>query len=126
MLFAIISSVFLLIASVTGVILAVETISNKMQPFRVSGADDLSLAETLKHINGKHEEVLSVSRDRNGFVSITAIVDGKNDAFYVDPFTGEKLGDLIQKKPFFQFATNLHRSLFLKSTGRFLIGFASF
>ncbi|MCM4165843.1 MULTISPECIES: PepSY domain-containing protein [unclassified Arenibacter] len=126
LLFAIISSVFLLIASVTGVILAVEPISNKMEPYRVSGADELSLAETLKHINDKHEEVLSASRDRNGFVSITAIVDGKNDAFYVDPFTGEKLGDLIQKKPFFQFATNLHRSLFLKSTGRFLIGFASF
>lgn len=126
MLFAIISSVFLLIASVTGVILAVEPISNKIEPYRVSGADDLSLAETLKHINGKHEEVLSVSRDRNGFVSITAIVDGKNDAFYVDPFTGERLGSIIQKKPFFQFATNLHRSLFLKSTGRFLIGSASF
>lgn len=126
LLFAIISSVFLLIASATGVILAVEPISNKMEPYRVSGADELSLAEALERINGKHEEVLSVSRDRNGFVSVTAIVDGKNDTFYVDPFTGEKLGSLISKKPFFQFATNLHRSLFLKSTGRFLIGLASF
>ncbi|MCM4173674.1 FAD-binding oxidoreductase [Arenibacter sp. TNZ] len=126
LLFAIISSIFLLIASVTGVILAVEPILNKIEPYSISGADELSLGETLAHINANYEEVLAVSRDRNGFVSITAIVDGKNDEFYIDPFTGDKVGSLIQKKPLFQFATNLHRSLFLKSTGRFLIGFASF
>jgi len=126
LLFAIASSIFLLIASVTGVILAVEPISNKIEPYSVVGADDLSLAETLKNINAKYEEVLAVSRDRNGFVSATVIMDGKNDEFYIDPFTGEKLGSLIQKKPLFQFATNLHRSLFLKSTGRFIIGFSSF
>ena len=126
LLFAIISSLFLLIASVTGVILAVEPISNKMESYSISGADELSLAETLENINTKYEEVLAVKRDRNGFVSATVIIDGNNDEFYIDPFTGDKLGNLIQKKPLFQFATNLHRSLFLKSTGRFLIGFASF
>ncbi|MBU2945092.1 PepSY domain-containing protein [Zobellia uliginosa] len=126
LLFAIISSIFLLIASITGVILAVEPISNKIEPYSVSGADELSLAETLENLNAKYEEILAISRDRNGFISVTAIVDGKNEAFYIDPFTGEKLGALLQKKPLFQFATNLHRSLFLKSTGRFLIGLASF
>lgn len=126
LLFAIASSVFLLIASITGVILAVEPISNKIEPYSISGADELSLAETLEHINTKYEEVLAVTRDRNGFVSATVIVDGKNEEFYINPFTGDKLGSPIQKKPLFQFATNLHRSLFLKSTGRFLIGFASF
>jgi len=126
LLFAILASVFLLIASVTGVILAVEPILNKIEPYRISGADELSLAETLANINAKYDEVLSLSRDRNGFVSVLAIVDGQNEEFYVDPFSGEELGNLIEKKAIFQFATNLHRSLFLKSTGRFLIGFASF
>ncbi len=126
LLFAIISSIFLLIASVTGVILSVEPIANKVAPYQVSGADTLSLAETLETLNKSYDEVLSISRDRNGFVSVTAIIEGENDAFYVDPFTGKKMGDIIQKKPLFQFATNLHRSLFLKSTGRFLIGIASF
>ncbi|SHJ30860.1 PepSY domain-containing protein [Pseudozobellia thermophila] len=126
LLFAIASSVFLLVASITGVILAVEPISNKMEPYSVPGADELSLAQTLGHINENYGEVLAVMRDRNGFVSVTAIVEGQNQTFYIDPFTGEKLGDLIHKKPIFQFATNLHRSLFLKSTGRFLIGLASF
>ncbi|WP_209406065.1 PepSY domain-containing protein [Pseudozobellia sp. WGM2] len=126
LLFAITSSIFLLIASVTGVILALEPITNKIQPYSVSGADELSLAETLETLNSHYEEILAISRDRNGFVSIAVIEEGKNAEFYVNPFTGEKLGDLIQKKPIFQFATNLHRSLFLKSTGRFLIGLASF
>lgn len=126
LLFAITSAIFLLVASVTGVILAIEPISNKMEPYGIPGAGDLSLAETLANLNAKYDEVLKVSRDRNGFVSVSAIIEGENEAFYVDPFTGEKLGDLIQKKPIFQFATNLHRSLFLKSTGRFLIGFSSF
>lgn len=123
---AIASSVFLLVASLTGIILAVEPISNKIQPYSVAKADNLSLAETLEVLNTKYKEVLAISRDRNGFVSVTAIMDGKNTEFYIDPFTGNKLGEIIQKKPVFQFATNLHRSLFLKSTGRFLIGFASF
>lgn len=126
LLFAVIASLFLLTASVTGIILVAEPISNKIEPYRVTGADELSLAETLVVLHAKYEDLLSVSRDRNGFISVTAILDGKNKTFYIDPFTGEKLGDLIQKKPIFRFATNLHRSLFLKSTGRFLIGSASF
>ncbi|NJB70898.1 sulfite reductase (NADPH) flavoprotein alpha-component [Saonia flava] len=122
---AISSSLFLLIASITGVILAVEPIANKVQPYNVSGADSLSLAEVLNPINAVYDEVLLVSRDRNGFVSVTVIIDGKNESFYIDPYTGERLGDLIQKAPVFQFATNLHRSLFLKSFGRFFVGLTS-
>ncbi|MGS0524508.1 PepSY domain-containing protein [Zobellia nedashkovskayae] len=126
LIFAIISSLFLLIASVTGVILAVEPISNKMESYSISGADELSLAETLENINTKYEEVLAVTRDRNGFVSATVIIDGKNDEFYIDPFTGDKLGNLIQKKASFSICYQPPPILFLKSTGRFLIGFASF
>lgn len=126
LILAFVSSLFLLIASITGVILAVEPISNKVQPYSVANADKLTLAETLENLNGKYDEVLSISRDRNGFISISAINDGQSSLFYVDPFTGEKLGPLIEKAPIFQFSTSLHRSLFLKSTGRFLIGLVSF
>lgn len=126
LLFAIISSVFLLMASITGVILAVEPISNKVQPYRISGADELSLAEVLTTLNETYEEILAVTRDRNGFIKVSAIIDGANAEFYVNPFNGEKLGDPIEKQAIYQFATNLHRSLFLKSTGRILIGLSSF
>ncbi|MDX1364745.1 MAG: PepSY domain-containing protein [Arenibacter latericius] len=126
LLFAIVSSVFLLVASVTGIVLAVEPISKKMHSYHVSEADTLSLAKTLQNLNAKHKEILGISRDRNGFVSVSVIDEGIKNEFYIDPTTGEKLGNIIEKHPVFQFATNLHRSLFLKSTGRFLIGLASF
>ena len=42
---------------------------------------------------------------------------GNTGDFYIHPITGDILGKPIEKKPIFEFATNLHRSLFLKSTG---------
>jgi sulfite reductase (NADPH) flavoprotein alpha-component len=126
LILALVSSLFLLVASITGVILAVEPISNKVQPYRIADADGLSLAQTLENLNAKYDEILSISRDRNGFISVSVIIEGENKQFYVDPFTGQPLGSLIEKAPIFQFSTNLHRSLFLKSTGRFLIGLVSF
>lgn len=126
LILALVSSLFLLVLSVTGVILAVEPISNKLYPYSVKDAGELTLAETLNNLNSTYDEIISISQDRNGFVSISAIIDGQNEQFYIDPFTGEKLGAMIEKAPIFQFSTNLHRSLFLKTTGRFIIGLVSF
>ncbi|MCG6191161.1 PepSY domain-containing protein [Maribellus maritimus] len=122
---AVVASLFLLIASITGGILAVEPISNKVRPYNIDHADKLTLTETLTNLNAKYDEILSVSSDRNGFVSVSVIINGENEQFYVDPFTGNKLGPLIEKAPIFKFSTSLHRSLFLKTTGRFLIGLVS-
>ncbi|AHW60402.1 sulfite reductase (NADPH) flavoprotein alpha-component [Draconibacterium orientale] len=126
LLLAVVASLFLLVASVTGVILAVEPITNKIRPYNIEQADELTLAETLTNLNARYDEILSISRDRNGFVSVQAIIDGENEQFYVNPFNGEKLGPAIEKAPIFQFSTSLHRSLFLKAPGRFLIGLAAF
>lgn len=126
LMLAIVSSLFLLAVSITGTILAVEPILNKLHPYNISTAGELTLSKTLHTLNSSYDEILSISQDRNGFVSVTAIIDGQTKQFYVDPFTGENLGPLIEKAPIFQFSTNLHRSLFLKTTGRFLIGLVSF
>src|SRR5690606_26067925 len=45
---------------------------------------------------------------------------------YINPKTGEFLGNKIEKSSFFQWTTNLHRSLFLKGIGRFFVGLCSF
>ncbi|WP_299365666.1 PepSY domain-containing protein [Winogradskyella sp.] len=124
---AVSSAIFIFIATVTGIILALEPISNKIQPYAVDNAQNLSLSETLKTLKNEYDEILILSVDDNDFVIASVITkDGKSETFYVDPFTGEKLGNLLKKKPIFEFATNLHRSLFLKSTGRFLVGLFSF
>lgn len=125
LILAVSSSLFLLVASITGVILSVEPINTKLQPYRISSAAGLSLAETLTNINAKYDDVIRVSQDKNGFVSATVIIDNKNESFYIDPTTGDKIGDIIEKASIYQFATNLHRSLFLKTPGRLFIGLAS-
>ena len=123
---AISSSLFLLIASLTGVILAIDPILEKAQPYQPAGALELTVADLLRNIEGKYDEVLSVSSDRNGFITASVIGENGSENFYIDPFTGEKIGDLKEKAEVFNFATNLHRSLFLGSVGRFFIGLASF
>ena len=121
------TALFILIASITGIILAFEPISNKLQPYSSTNIEQVSIAETIAVLSEKYDEVITLEVDENNFVSTSVITkNGKSDTFYINPKTGDKVGNIIEKKPIFEFATTLHRSLFLKSTGRFLIGFVSF
>ena len=123
---AISSALFILIASLTGIILAFEPISNKINPYNVTDINSISIAETITAIENEYEEIITINVDENDFVSVAVITkDGKSTSFYINPKTGKKIGNIIQKSPIFEFATNLHRSLFLKSTGRLIIGFIS-
>ncbi|WP_405571916.1 PepSY domain-containing protein [Winogradskyella sp. Asnod2-B02-A] len=124
---AVMSSLFILIASVTGAILAIEPITNQLQPYAVSGANATSLAKTLSVLQQEYDEVFTLELDTNDFVIASVITkEGKSETIYINPITGEKLGDIIKKAPIYEFATNLHRSLFLKTTGRVLTGVVSF
>lgn len=124
---AISSALFIIIASLTGIILAFEPISNKLKPYSIDNIEQVSIAETIEALQAKYEEVITVEIDENDFVLASVITkEGKSETFYINPKTGGKVGNSIEKAPVFEFATNLHRSLFLKSTGRFLIGFVSF
>ena len=126
LLLALSAGAFILIASVTGTILAFEPISNKLQPFGVKGAKHQSIAQTLSVLENTYDEVIRLDIDEHYFVKASVIENnGESGTFYIDPFTGQKLGEPTKKAPLFEFATNLHRSLFLKSTGRFIIGFVS-
>ncbi|QTE23825.1 PepSY domain-containing protein [Polaribacter cellanae] len=124
---AISSALFIIIASVTGVILAFEPISDQLKPYEVVDISTLSISETIATLQKQYDEIIDIAVDENNFVSTSVITkEGKSETFYINPKTGLKIGEIIQKEPIFEFATNLHRSLFLKSTGRFLIGFVSF
>ena len=48
-----------------------------------------------------------------------------NGQFYINPFDGNKIADIPPKSVFFEFLTNFHRSLFLKTPGRIFIGISS-
>jgi len=124
---AISAALFIIVASITGIILAFEPISNKINPYNVVDTNTISIAETITALENEYDETITINVDENDFV-IAAIItkEGKSETFYINPKTGKKVGNLIEKSPLFEFATNLHRSLFLKTTGRFIIGFVSF
>lgn len=124
---ALISSLFLLILSVTGVILAVDAVQEKYLPYRVKNFEEITLAQSIPALRDAYTEILQVTVDHNDFVAIEALdEEGNNIHAYIDPLTGEKLGNIIPKSPFIQWTTALHRSLFLKETGRLIVGIVSF
>jgi sulfite reductase (NADPH) flavoprotein alpha-component len=123
---AISSSIFILLAAVTGIILAIEPISNQLKPYAIHNLETQSLSKTIAVLEKQYDEIVSLKIDANNFVKTSVITkNGASETFYINPFTGKKLGEIINKKPLYKWATNLHRSLFLKSTGRFLVGIFS-
>ncbi len=124
---AIFSALFILTTSLTGVILTFEPITKKLSLPSTPSINTISIAETITVLHKKHQDIITIEVDENNFVLAKVITKkGKSERFYINPKTGEKIGNLIPKHPLFEFVTNLHRSLFLKSTGRFIIGFVSF
>ena len=124
---AFISAAFLLILSVTGVILAVDAIQEKTPAYRVDNFDNITLAEAIPALREAYFEVLTVTVDHNDFVTIQAMdEDGNTIHSYIDPQTGEQIGEILPKSQFIQWTTALHRSLFLKETGRAIVGVVSF
>ncbi len=126
LLLAIASSLFLLIASATGVVLALEPITHQAKGYAVHDWEDVSLATTLRGIAESYDEAFTLEVESSGFVKASVLTDNlENLDIYIDPRTGQELGN-VSKRPFiYSFSTNLHRSLFLKSTGRFFVGLIS-
>jgi len=123
---AISSFIFIALASITGVVLAIEPVSNQLKPYATENTKQITLAETITALEQHYDEVIAINIDSNHFISASVITtNGSNETFYINAKTGEKLGEIIERSPVFRFATNLHRSLFLKSTGRLIIGIIS-
>ncbi|MFV8375364.1 PepSY domain-containing protein [Flavobacterium sp. LB1P71] len=124
---AVFSAAFLVLASVTGVILAVDAIQEKTPPYRVENFEKITLGETLPILRKTYPEIIELSVDHNQFVTLQGIDQENNDVnAYINPKTGKIVGTPLKKSAFIQWTTALHRSLFLKETGRFFVGFISF
>lgn len=124
---ALISSLFLLILSVTGVILAIGAVNEKTQNYKVSDFETLNLSQTLPVLREFYPEITELTVDHNRFVSIEAAdQEGNPVKAYIDPRNGKILGEVKPQSDFIQWNIALHRSLFLKETGRIIIGVVSF
>lgn len=125
---AISSSIFVLLATVTGIFLAFEPVEKELQPFKVAGADQLCLGEVIDTLKSKYDEILTLEINANQFVAVDvfSMEEDLSGKFYINPFSGEKIGDIPEKRPIYEFMTVLHRSLFLKSIGRIFVGVTAF
>src|SRR5690606_29663698 len=124
---ALVSSPFLLILSVTGVILAFAAVEEKTYGFKVRDFGEITLAQTVDALQETYPEVVELTVDHNQFVAIDAFDEnGEPVKGYIDPRTGAMLGELKPQSDFVQWNIALHRSLFLKETGRAIVGVVSF
>ncbi|OUS16845.1 hypothetical protein A9Q93_05290 [Nonlabens dokdonensis] len=126
LILAFVSALFLIVASVTGAILACEPITNNTQAYQIVDIEDVTLATTITQLKEEYEEVISLEVTAYHDVIASVITyDGNSEDIYINPQTGRKLGVVQQRDPIYVWTTNLHRSLFLKSIGRFFVGFVS-
>ncbi len=124
---AITSFVFVFLATITGIILAFQPISEQMQPFKIESVNQLDVDQTITTFKDKYPEIINIEVDANQFVSASVITaDGTSLNGYFNPKTAAFLGEKPEISAFFKFTTNLHRSLFLKGIGRFFVGLGSF
>jgi sulfite reductase (NADPH) flavoprotein alpha-component len=124
---AVMASLVLIVASLTGTVLAIDTASEKANAFKVDNFNHISLDQFLPELRKKYAEISTVSVDHNQFVSVEAFdSEGNEIKGYINPNSGEILGKSIEKSEFIKWNIALHRSLFLHETGRFIVGIASF
>lgn len=124
---AVSSFLLLTLASLTGVILSFQPLSEKLYDYRADKFDEITLAQSLPVLKQTYPEISELSVDANQFVQIKGTdANGEKLAAYIDPRTGKILGHPEKKSDFFEWVTALHRSLFLHETGRFFVGLTAF
>ena len=117
---AIVSSLFLLVAALTGVILALEPISHQAKGYATHNLNEVSLATTIEALKSNYDEVLALEVEASGFVKASVLTrEMETLDIYVDPISGEQLGEVKERPYIYRFATNLHRSLFLNYFQKF-------
>lgn len=120
---AVVSCLFITMASVTGAILSFEPVYEQSKPYKVTDFDNIALVESIEGLKSKYPQLTKLNVDANRFVTVEGFdEEGNQFKYIVHPLTGEILGKPIEKSSFIQSVTTLHRSLFLHETGRFIAG----
>lgn len=124
---ALLASTFILLASLTGIILGIDAVISRVDPIQSDHLDQITLAEALPVFRRVFPEITEISVENEERVLVKGLDAEWNEiTSYVDPGSGEILGYPTPESSFIQWVTAFHRSLFLKSTGRFLIGAGAF
>ena len=124
---ALISALFLIVAAITGIVLAFSPIQSKQTKYSAKNLDKVTISNFIETLNQSYSEIIEISVDDNQYLKVKATDlngDGKN--FYAKPLDGSIIGDIKKESTTFSLFRNIHRSLLLKKTGRFIIGIISF
>ena len=125
---AVVSSIFLIIASITGVILAVHAIHQRQLPaYDQSKASQVSIAQAITAIKKQHPDASAIAVDKYGHVFIETVDENfEEQKLLIDPTDGRVIANVRTESAFIKWTISLHRSLFLHNTGRFIVGLVSF
>lgn len=124
---SVLASLFIFIASVTGIILAFESAYNQTLPFKSADFQEVTLSETIVRLKEKYPEILSLSVDKNHFVKVEALDnEGNTVSAYINPKTAETISGDYKQAEIFKFSKTLHRSLFMGKAGRVMMDVAAF
>lgn len=124
---ALCSSIFLIVASLTGAVLAVDAIDERISLYGVSKMENIDLAATLEVVAQVYPEITELSVNHHQALALKGYGhDGKPIHAYINPHTGEVLGTPIPTSNFMNWILALHRSLFLHNLGRIFIAINSF
>jgi len=112
------------LVTVTGLVLSLEPMYIATGDVQQRNLETHSIADLLAEVQYGEEEFLEISIDNNGFIRAFTF-DTEDGSYYISK-QGTKIQTDYVRSPIFEVTTNFHRSLFLKSTGRIMIGIVSF
>ncbi|MEM9547162.1 MAG: PepSY domain-containing protein [Bacteroidota bacterium] len=126
---AVVASIFLLLVTISGAILAFEPIKETIASSDVKcDLSSITLSEFIHNLNSEFEELYEITIDDYGRVMIAgehSELEGSSH-WIIKPTDGSVFRPVVEPSAFFSFVTNFHRSLFLKTPGRLFVGITSF
>jgi len=127
LILAVISAFFLIIAAITGFVLAFSPIHSKQTKYSAKNLDQISITNFIEKLSSNQSEIINVTVDDNQYIKVKSIdLDGNQKNFYANVEDGSYIGDVQQKSTLYTLFKNIHRSLLLKKSGRLIIGIVSF
>lgn len=120
-----VAGLFILMASVTGGILAVEPWFRSQNAVSGEVKPNTTFHEFQTKLHESFLEVFSFEQDAYGNIKVEGVGLEKEGTLFVSAATGQVLTAPKQLSSIFDVSRDLHRSLFLKTPGRILMGLAS-
>lgn len=123
LMLAVSSFLILSLLSITGIILAADPIIEQQKGFKIKDKDAVPLATLIPLLKEKYPSIGTVTVTEYGMVTMQYTDDKDEDkTVFIDPHNASIVGTPTPQTPLMEWMTNLHRSLFLKETGRAIVG----